>query len=83
MHEFSLANQAVDEIIANAQDRGAKRICRVELLVGELNLLGGEQLIFWMKQMLNSKGKIASDVKIDLKPIPGRELVLNRIEIEK
>jgi Zn finger protein HypA/HybF involved in hydrogenase expression len=83
MHEFSLANQTVDEIIANAQERGAKRICRVELLVGELNLLGEEQLIFWIKQILSSKGKIASDVKIDFKPIPGRELILNKIEIEK
>ncbi len=82
MHEFSAANQAVEEIIKNAQNKGAKRIREVEILVGELNLLGKEQLIFWMKQMLSSKGEIASDVKIDLKPVPGGEIILNKIHIE-
>ena len=69
MHEFSAANQAVDKIVETALGRGAKRIREVEILVGELNLLGGEQLIFWMREILNSRGEIGSDVKIDLKPV--------------
>ncbi len=69
MHEFSIASQAVDKIVETALDKGAKRIREVEILIGELNLLGGEQLIFWIKEMLNSKIDIAGDVKIDLKPV--------------
>jgi hydrogenase nickel insertion protein HypA len=69
MHEFSIANQAADEIITNARNKKAKKIRSVEILIGELNLLGEEQLIFWIKKMLNSKGEIASDVRIDLKPV--------------
>ena len=69
MHEFSIASQAVDKIVETALNRGAKKIRRVELLVGELNLLGEEQLIFWIKQVLNSKVDIAGDVKIEIKPV--------------
>lgn len=69
MHEFSAANQAVDEIMEVALNKGAKKILGIELLIGELNLLGKEEFLFCMKQILSSKGEIASDVKIDLKPV--------------
>lgn len=67
MHEFSVATDAVDKIMKNALARGAKRIREVEVIIGELSLVGREQFLFWMKEMLNSKGEIASDVKIDSK----------------
>lgn len=72
MHEFSVANQAVDKIMEVALNKGAKKVREVELLIGELNLLGKEQFIFWMKEILNSKGEIASDVKINLKPVEAK-----------
>jgi hydrogenase nickel incorporation protein HypA/HybF len=70
MHEFSIAACAVDRIIEAARNKGAKRIHEVEILVGELSLVGEGQLIFWIKEILSSKGEIAQDVKIDLKQIP-------------
>ena len=64
MHEFSIASCAVDRIMATAQDKRAKRIREVEILVGELSLVGKEQFLFWMNEMLLSKGEITSNVKI-------------------
>jgi len=64
MHELSIASQAVDKITETALDRGAKKINGVEFLIGELSLLGTEQLSFWINQMLNSRLDIAKDVKI-------------------
>ena len=69
MHEFSLANQTADTIIKAALDKGAKKIQSVEILLGELNLIGEEQFLFWIKQILDSKGEIAKDIKIDLKTV--------------
>lgn len=67
MHEFSVASQAVDTIIEKAFQRKAKRICSIEFLLGELCMLNGEQLIFWMKEMLNCRVDIARDATIELK----------------
>ena len=72
MHEFTLANQTADTIIKAALDKGAKKILSVEILLGELNLAGEEQFIFWLNEILDSKGEIAKDVKIDLKPVQAK-----------
>ena len=69
MHELSLANQAVDRIMEVALERRAKKIRLVEILVGDLSLVGKDQLRFWIKDILSSKGEVASGVKIDLKPL--------------
>ena len=69
MHEFSVANQAVDKIIKEALSKKAKSIKSVEMLVGELTLLGQEQLIFWMKEILHAKSEIADDIHIEIKPV--------------
>lgn len=82
MHEFSIANQAVDKIMEAARDNGAKRIHSIELILGELSMIGSEQFMFWMREILSSKGDIADDVKIDLKMANGRDCVLNRIQLE-
>ena len=67
MHEFSVATHTVDKIIETALNSGAKKIREVEILIGELSLLGKDQLAFWMKEILNGKGDIAHNVKIDVK----------------
>lgn len=69
MHEFSIANQAVDKIMEAASEKRAKKIHQVELVIGELNMLGKDEFIFCMKEILSSKGEIASDVMIDLKQV--------------
>jgi hydrogenase nickel insertion protein HypA len=69
MHEFSVANQAVDKIVKIALTKKVKRICRVEFQIGELSLLGKDQISFWMKEMLKLQGEVADDVQIDFKTI--------------
>ena len=67
MHEFSIASEAVDRIMQTAQERKAKRIREVEVLIGELSLLGKEQFAFWLSEMLKFRGEITRGVKIKLK----------------
>ncbi|MFH1283382.1 MAG: hydrogenase/urease maturation nickel metallochaperone HypA [bacterium] len=64
MHEFSIASLAVDKIIETASFKKAKKIRAVEIAIGELSMLGEEQLTFWIKQMLDFKSKIAEDVNV-------------------
>lgn len=70
MHEFSIAEQAAEKIIKAALSKGAKKIYSAQILIGELNFVGEEQFIFWIKEKLSSAGEIANDVKIDLKTVP-------------
>lgn len=83
MHEFSVASHAVAKILEIAREKGAKRICGVEFLMGELCMVGEEQLTFWIKEIMNSKVDIADDIKIELKSVKeGRDCVLNRVQLE-
>ena len=82
MHEFTIAGQIVDKIFETAAERGAKKIHRVEILVGEREMHGEEQLEFWLEKMLSSKGEIAKDVKVDIKKNEGEGFILKRIEID-
>lgn len=69
MHELWLAKQAVNRIIEVARDKKAKRVNRVELLLGELTMVGEEQFLFWMKEILRSQGDVAQSAEIELKPV--------------
>ena len=69
MHEFSVANQAVEKIMDTASFKKAKRILNIEILMGELSMLGKEQFLFWIKEMLSSKGEITRGIKIECKPV--------------
>ncbi len=83
MHEFSIVNQAVEKIMQDALDRGAKKIQKVEILLGELSPLGKEQFEFWMKQILDSKGEIARDTEIEVKTVKKtKDCLLKRIHLE-
>ena len=46
MHEFSMTSQLVRAVLDEAERRGAKEILEVRLIVGELSLLGIEQMKF-------------------------------------
>jgi len=82
MHEFTIAGQIVNKIVETAVERGAKKIRRVEILVGEHSLHGEDQLAFWLEEMLRSKGTIAADVKVDIKKNEGEGFILNKMEID-
>jgi hydrogenase nickel insertion protein HypA len=65
MHEFSVATQIVDKALEAAKEKKAKKIKSIELSIGELSLLGEEQLKFWLKEMLGKK-EIAKNVEIKI-----------------
>ena len=69
MHEFSLAQEAVDKIIKEAKNKNAKEIKEIELIIGELNHLGKERMEFWFREILSSKCRIADDVKINIQEV--------------
>jgi hydrogenase nickel incorporation protein HypA/HybF len=46
VHEFSVASQIVQSVLAEAEKRGAKKVTEVDLIVGKLTFLGLEQVRF-------------------------------------
>jgi hydrogenase nickel incorporation protein HypA/HybF len=46
MHEFSVTQQIVQTVLAEAQSHQAKRVTSVHLLIGKLTFLGSEQIRF-------------------------------------
>jgi len=44
MHEFSMTSQIVREVLGEAEKRGAKKVLEVHLVIGDLTLLGIEQV---------------------------------------
>lgn len=68
MHEFSMATQIIDKALEIAKEKKAKKVKSIEISVGELILLGEDQLEFWLKEILNKK-KITKDAKIKINPV--------------
>ena len=48
MHEFSVSQAIYNAVMNEARKRGAERILKVELSIGELTLLNPEQVVFWL-----------------------------------
>jgi hydrogenase nickel incorporation protein HypA/HybF len=46
VHEFSVTNQLVQSVLAEAEKRGAKKVTEVHLTIGKLTFLGLEQVRF-------------------------------------
>ena len=46
MHEFSVTSQIVQNVLAEAEKRGAKKVTEVHLTIGKLTFLGLEQVRF-------------------------------------
>jgi hydrogenase nickel incorporation protein HypA/HybF len=46
VHEFSVTNQIVQNVLAEAEKRGAKKVTEVHLTIGKLTFLGLEQVRF-------------------------------------
>lgn len=83
MHEFTMANSIAGKIMEIVKEKGAKKICGIELLMGEQCMIGEEQITFWIKEILNSKVQIADDFKVELKPVKeSRDCILNNIQLE-
>jgi len=70
MHELSIAQEIIENIIRSAQEHNAEKIEKITLEVGKLLLLNPEQLKFGLE--LLSKDTPAEGMEIEIKFIPAK-----------
>jgi hydrogenase nickel incorporation protein HypA/HybF len=70
MHEFSIANEIVKNILEAAEKNRGKRVLSIQLEIGELTLLNGEQVAFWVHELF--KGSVAESAEVKIKTIKAR-----------
>ena len=70
MHEFSTVKNIVEKVTEVAEKEGAKEITRLEIELGELTLLEGEQIKFWLEMML-SQTELGKSTEVILHRICG------------
>jgi hydrogenase nickel incorporation protein HypA/HybF len=62
VHEFSITSQIVQNVLAEAEKHGAKKITEVHLVIGKLTFLGLDQVRFAYGVLI--KGTIAEGSKL-------------------
>jgi len=65
VHEFSIAQQIVDVVRQTAREQDARQVERVTLVIGELALLNGEQVKFWVEEMF-SRRPLTRGARLDI-----------------
>jgi hydrogenase nickel incorporation protein HypA/HybF len=70
MHEFSISNEIVRNVLDTAKKNGGQRVLSIQLEIGELALLNVEQVTFWIHELF--KGTVAEGAKVKVKPIKAR-----------
>jgi len=70
MHEFSISNEIVQNVLDTAKKNNGKKVLSVQLEIGELALLNVEQVTFWIHELF--KGTIAEGAKVKVKTIKAR-----------
>jgi hydrogenase nickel insertion protein HypA len=68
MHEFSMTNKIVQAVLDQAEQRGANEVVEVHLVIGELSLLGIEQMKFSYKVLVENTIMERSRLFITQKP---------------
>ena len=72
MHEFSISSEIVKTVLDTAKKSSGKKVLSVQLEIGELTLLNGDQVGFWVKELF--KGSAAEDAEVKIKTIQARIL---------
>jgi len=67
MHEFSISSEIVNSVLSTAAKNKGKKVLSVQLEIGELTHLNGEQVAFWVHELF--KGSIAEGAKVKVKTI--------------
>lgn len=68
MHEFSITQDMINVVIEQAEKRGAKKVKRVSLALGELSSVTEESVSFYFEAL--SKGTIAEGAELVFRTIP-------------
>ncbi|HHN81554.1 MAG TPA: hypothetical protein ENN11_02915 [Methanomicrobia archaeon] len=69
MHEISVAQTIVNEILAEAERQSAAKVTRVVLELGKLTMLNFDQVSFWVSAFL--EGTAGEDAEISITPVDG------------
>jgi hydrogenase nickel incorporation protein HypA/HybF len=67
MHEFSVSSKIVKTVLVTAEKSGGKKVLSVQLEIGELTHLNGEQVSFWVRELF--KGSVAEGAEVKIKTI--------------
>ena len=70
MHEFSIADEIVKNVLETAKKNRAKKVISILLEVGELTHLNAEQVSFWIRELF--KGSAAEGAEVKVKTIKAR-----------
>ena len=70
MHEFSISEEIVRNVLDAAKENNGKKVLSVQLEIGELALLNVEQVTFWIHELF--KGSIAEGAKVKVRTIKAR-----------
>jgi hydrogenase nickel incorporation protein HypA/HybF len=70
MHEFSISNEIVRNVLDTAKKNAGQRVLSIQLEIGELALLNVEQVAFWIHELF--KGTVAEGAKVKVKTIKAR-----------
>jgi hydrogenase nickel incorporation protein HypA/HybF len=79
MHEFKLVADVLKNVLAAAQKNQAKKVSVVRLQVGEHCHAAPDNVEFLFKQA--ARGSIAEGAKLEIKTIPGEDLILDSIQV--
>ncbi|HEC68960.1 MAG TPA: hydrogenase maturation nickel metallochaperone HypA [Candidatus Omnitrophica bacterium] len=81
MHEFTIAKAILKGVLKEVSKHNAKKISRVGLRVGLLKMVTPVSLQNAFD--IVSSGTIANQARLDVEEVPGDELSIINIEIEK
>jgi hydrogenase nickel incorporation protein HypA/HybF len=72
MHEFSISSEIVRTVLETTEKNNGKKVLSIQLEIGELTHLNGEQVSFWIKELF--KDSVAEDAEVKIKTIKARIL---------
>ncbi len=64
MHEFSIADEIVKNVLETAKKNKGKKVVSILLEIGELTHLNGEQVSFWIRELFKDTAAEGAEVKI-------------------
>lgn len=82
MHEFSMAEELLNVVKANAAANNAKRVASVKIRLSEASSVTPDALSFSFEAV--SKGTIAENASLIIERMPGGsdEIYLDRVELD-
>jgi len=68
MHDIERSHAIVKTILEAAEEQGAQRIERVELVIGDLTFLSPDQIEFWVGELLRGTIGEGAEIVVESRP---------------